>query len=79
MDKFLIEKMVEIFKTPTNFNWAWQFFSEKLGYWVQFDCPECLQLEFNYQALQISRLDAYKIVETIIGTVNLQTLELIEL
>ena len=23
VDKILIEKMVEIFKTPTNFNWAW--------------------------------------------------------
>ena len=78
MDKILIEKMVEIFKTPKNFNWAWQYYSDIIGDWVQFDCPECLQLEFYFQALRISGLDAYMIVETIIGIVNLQTLELID-
>ena len=50
VDESLKEKMVELFKTPKNFNWAWQFFSEDQGDWIQFDCPECLLLEFSFQA-----------------------------
>ena len=69
--------MAEVFKTPETFNWAWQFFSEELGKWIQFDCPECLQLEFNYQAYKIFKENIYKRFEIILGVVDLDVLELV--
>lgn len=34
VDKILVEKLVVLFKTPTKFNWAWQFILEDQGDWV---------------------------------------------
>ena len=34
MDKSMIEKTVGVFKTPQDFNWAWEFYSAEVGDWV---------------------------------------------
>ena len=52
--------MMEKVKSVHDFNWAWQFWDQMQLQWVQFDCTECLMLEFNYQAFKISGLTLYK-------------------
>ena len=45
--------------------------------WVQFDCPDCLVLEFEYQAFCISENDEkFNQVKLIKGTVNFESFEL---
>ena len=51
-------------------NWAWQFWCERQDAWVQFECMDCLIIEFNFQAYRISHLDTFKQVDIIIGTVD---------
>ena len=51
--KEIIKKSI---KSVKQLNWAWQFWNEQLGIWEQFQCPECLNLEFYYQAYTISGL-----------------------
>ena len=54
-----------------NFNWAWQYRASDAEEWQQFECTDCLQLEFNYQAFIISEQEAFKYVKLIFGTVNM--------
>lgn len=54
-----------------SFNWAWQHRLIQCEEWVQFDCTDCLQLEFNYQALSLSKMDCFKVVKIIGGKVDL--------
>ena len=35
--------------TVEKFNWAWKYRVSNAEAWQQFDCTECLQLEFFYQ------------------------------
>ena len=35
-------------KSVKNLNWSWQMWNEIESRWIQFDCPECLSLEFQY-------------------------------
>ena len=76
VDESLKCKLYEIFKKPNDFNWAWQFYCENTGDWIQFDCPDCLQLEFNFQAFKISGKDSFKIFDTVKGKVNFETLKI---
>lgn len=78
IDKATFDRIVSVFKTPIDFNWAWLYFSEENEAWIQFDCPDCLQLEFNFQAYKLSRNNDFKSIENIRGTVNLDTLELMD-
>ena len=48
MDKSLIRQVIDTVMTPRNLNWAWQYLEDIDKQWVQFDCPDCLQLEFHY-------------------------------
>ena len=59
LDKSLNKKVADIFKTPQDLNWAWQFKSYEDDNWTQFDCPDCLQLEFHYQAHKLSGNDQF--------------------
>ena len=54
MDSTVAKNVLETVGTPRNFNWAWQYFDEAEEQWVQFDCPDCLQLEFHYHAYKLS-------------------------
>ena len=47
--------------------------------WVQFDCVDCLVLEFNFKAFTICKMDQYLKVETVKGTVNFEKLELVSM
>lgn len=39
-------------KSKHDFNWAWVYYVEEQDRWQQFDCTDCLQLEFHYQAFR---------------------------
>ena len=56
-----------------NFNWAWQFRLDDSENWQQFDCTDCLQLEFNFQAHKLSETADFRKVQIIIGVVDLDT------
>ena len=45
---------------------------------MQFDCPDCLQLEFHFQAHKLSGTNDYDKVQTLKGIVDLVTKELLE-
>ena len=49
-------------KSVQNFNWAWQYSDPDRGdgKWIQFDCTECLKLEFDYQAFKWNRSEDFK-------------------
>ena len=70
MDKIIAKKI----KSVHDFNWSWQMWNNIEQKWIQFDCPECLNLEFNYQAYNICGHSIYKTVQIIPGTVDLQKL-----
>ena len=73
-----MKSLTEVFKNPQNFNWAWQFYAQDDEQWIQFDCVDCIQLEFNFQAYRISGKDSFKIIEIIRGTINFDTCEMIQ-
>lgn len=60
------------FKTIQDFNWAWRYYCVETSVWVQFDCMECLQLEYNYHAYQISGKDKLAMVQIVTGLVDLR-------
>ena len=43
-----IEEIKKVINSVRNLNWAWQFWNEKKKDWIQFECTECLVLEFDY-------------------------------
>ena len=55
-----------------NFNWAWQFKVSDAEDWQQFDCIDCLQLEFNFQAHFLSNLKEFRKVQILCGVVDLE-------
>ena len=71
--------LLEKYKHPREFNWAWQYEASKDGEkgereWTQFDCTDCLQLEFHYQAFKITEKTEFAVVELLQGSVDLQSL-----
>ena len=62
--------------TPKNFNWAWHYYSEQEDQWIQFDCLDCMLLEFNYQAYIISSKSVYTKVEIMSGTIDIESMEM---
>ena len=40
--------------------------------WIQFECPDCLQLELHYQAFKITENKDFVEVDLIKGKVDLQ-------
>ena len=58
------------YKSVHELNWAWQYLVNET--WCQFDCPDCLELEFMYQAYTISKKSAYQCANLMIGTVDFE-------
>lgn len=76
------------FKTLTDLNWAWYYTnkdpedteshkiaknSTETENWTQFECTDCLQLEFNYQAYHLSKNELFVEAEILSGIVNFET------
>ena len=58
-------------------NWSWQYWKAQEERWVQFECTDCLHLEYGYKAYQISENgNLYSEVKILQGTVDLKTLEM---
>ena len=75
VDQFT-EQVAEKAKSVKNFNWAWQFRSDDTEEWQQFDCTDCLQLEFNYQVFKLSNLKGYSKVQLLLGVVDMENFTL---
>lgn len=69
-------QMSKSISSVRDLNWAWQYFDEKKNQWIQFDCTECLAIEFDYQVYYKSRLEEYKFTDIILGQIDFETLEL---
>ena len=63
-------------KNVENFNWAWEFRVSDAEDWQQFDCTDCLQLEFNFQAHKLSETAHFRKVQIVSGIVDLNTYSL---
>ena len=50
ISKDIIDSVKSKFKSVSDLNWAWQYWDPQLNDWVQFQCTECLKIEFAYQA-----------------------------
>ena len=57
-------------------NWAWQFRSSDAEEWKQFDCTDCIQLEFNFKAYSVKKEEGTQKVLVIAGEVDFETLQL---
>ena len=58
-------------------NYAWQFWNSEAKDWTQFDCTECLVLEFDYQAYVISeRKQKYCKSDVLAGTIFFDTMKM---
>ena len=54
-------------------DWAWQYEANPDGgRWIQFDCSECLVLEYAYQAYQVTLQESLRMIEIMSGTVDLE-------
>ena len=69
-DTSLLDKMRKSMQNVQNYNWAWQYWNPHLEQWCQFDCTDCLILEFSYQAYKITGKDKFQSVEIISGSVD---------
>ena len=65
------KQVAEVVKSVENFNWAWQFRTSDSNEWQQFDCTDCLQLEFNFQANKLSETSNFSKVQIVGGVVDL--------
>ena len=61
------------FNSVKDLNWAW-LYQRPDSTWIQFDCTECLNLEYSYHAYQISGKDIYRNVNIVNGTVDIQNM-----
>lgn len=59
-------------KSVKDFNWAWQFYDEKKNDWIQFECPECLMLEFGYQIYRMSSSEEHKQTQIMKGLMDFE-------
>ena len=71
--KDIVKKNV---KSIQDLNWAWQFWNEEHSIWEQFQCPECLNLEFYYQAYAITGNEKFKFTKIVQGKVDFENFEL---
>ena len=71
------EKVKKSFKSVEELNYAWQFHNTVTSEWEQFQCTECIGLEFDYQVYRVSGNEEFKCSKIIQGTVDLQKLELL--
>ena len=60
-------------------NWAWFFLDPHLETWIQFNCTECLVIEYGYQAFRISKQEEFRHVKFLKGIIDLETLVLTKL
>ena len=74
VDMDLVKKSI---KTVDNLNWAWQYFNNHTGSWTQFDCNDCLVLEFGHKAYTLTGKDQYQYLEVSDGKVDLKEFSLI--
>ena len=65
------------FQNISDFNWAWQYYDENASQWLQFDCNDCLVLEFDYQAYKLTAKEEYSKAEITDGTVDFKQLCLV--
>ena len=63
-------------KTVSDLNWAWQYCHNETGHWIQFDCNDCLVLEFGYTAYTLTGQYQYQFLEVIDGKVDLKLFRL---
>ena len=76
-----VKKQLKLqYRHPREFNWAWQFKvigteQQEMDQWTQFECPDCLQLEFHYQAFKITGNTQFVEVDLLFGQANLNSLE----
>ena len=55
------DKYKQNFKDVKQMLWAWYYQDQdKENDWVQFDCSECLIIEFEYQAYKLSQDEKYR-------------------
>ena len=54
--------------------WAWYYKSADQSKWIQFDCTDCLLIEYRYQAYSISKNKEYGLVTILKGIIDLETL-----
>ena len=66
------------FKRVDQLNWAWQHFNELENDWIQFECTDCLVLEFHYKLYKHEEAKDLRIVELISGTVDFDKFELLQ-
>ena len=52
--------------------WAWQYFDKGSLEWIQFDCMECLVIEYAYKAYTISKSSQFKQTDIVQGTVDFE-------
>ena len=70
------ETVRKTFKSIKEFNWAWSYLNEENNTWEQFECTECLKLEFDYQAYKISGNSYFKCSNILQGLVNFENFEM---
>lgn len=49
-----LEELKDEFKNIKDLNWAWEF-EHKEGVWIQFNCINCMIIEFNYKAYKLKK------------------------
>ena len=56
LDNFEFIKSKDVIESVKALNWAWEYQSETTSQqqWTQFNCNDCLVLEFGYQTYQLS-------------------------
>ena len=77
-NKKISQQVLEKVRSVENFNWAWEYRRSDAEEWVQFDCTDCLILEFNYQAYSICAKEKFKTCKIIKGVVDIGALTLLE-
>lgn len=65
-------------KTIDSLNWAWQYLSPDTGHWTQFDCNDCLVLEFQHRAYTLTGKSKYQHQEIADGKVDLKEFKLVK-
>ena len=50
----MVQQVRDSLTSIHDLNWAWQFYSEAEQQWTQFDCTECLMIEFHFQLYRVS-------------------------
>ena len=60
-------------KSVKDLLWAWQYQDELTKEWIQFDCTECLVIEYSYQVYSISKNSEFRQIQILSGTIDFDT------